>query len=163
MNNRILVTYATRAGSTVDVASAIAATLNAHGYAVDVRPVKDKPNLAGYAAVVMGSAIRMGSWLPEAVVFVKTNQAVLGQMPTALFTVHMLNTGDDEASRTARHAYLNPVRPLLHNAEEVYFAGKMEFARLSLRDRLIAKMVKAVEADQRDWNQIRSWVPAALA
>jgi menaquinone-dependent protoporphyrinogen oxidase len=163
MNNRILVTYATRAGSTVEVAAAIAESLNTRGYAVDVKPVKEKPNLAGYPAVVMGSAIRMGKWLPEAVDFIEANQTTLGQMPVSLFTVHMLNAGDDEASRTARQAYLAAVRPLLLDAEEVYFEGKMDFTRLSFLDRTIAKMVKAVESDNRDWAEIRNWTPTALA
>ncbi len=157
MNNRILVAYATRAGSTAEIAAAIAETLAARGYAVDVKPVKEKPNLAGYTAVVLGSAIRMGNWLPEMVKFIEANQAALAALPTALFTVHMLNTGDDEASRAARAAYLKAIRPLLPDAEEVYFAGKMDFARLSFLDRAIAKMVKAVEADQRDWDAIRRW------
>ena len=39
----------------------------------------------------------------------------------------------------------------------------MDFARLSFLDRTIAKMVKSVEADHRDWAAIRSWTPAALA
>ena len=66
MNDRILVTYATRAGSTAEVAAACAETLAARGYAVDVKPVKEKTQLTGYSAVVLGSAIRMGDWLPEA-------------------------------------------------------------------------------------------------
>jgi hypothetical protein len=66
MKKRILVAYATRAGSTAEIAQAIAETLTARGYAVDVRPVKEKPSLDGCAAVVLGSAVRMGAWLPEA-------------------------------------------------------------------------------------------------
>jgi len=160
MNKRVLVTYATRAGSAAEIAAAIAKTLAARGYAVDVKPVKEKPKVDGYAAVVLGSAIRMGAWLPEAVDFVKANQAALNSLPVALFTVHMLNTGDDEASRTARAAYLNAVRPLLNTAEAVYFEGQMDFGRLSFLDRAIAKMVKAVEADHRDWGQIKQWASA---
>jgi menaquinone-dependent protoporphyrinogen oxidase len=163
MNNRILVTYATRAGSTAEVAAAIGESLSQRGYVVEVKPVKEEPDLAGYQAVLMGSCIRMGNWLPEAVGFVKASQPALSGMPVALFSVHMLNVGDDETSRTARLAYLNAVRPLLNGAEEVYFEGKIEFARLSFLDRLISKMVKAVQADNRDWDKIRAWVPAALA
>lgn len=163
MSRRVLITYATRAGSTAEIAAAIGETLSTRGYTVDVKPVKQKPNLAGYVAVVIGSAVRMGNWLPEAVDFVKANQTALAQLPVALFTVYMLHTGDDEASRTARLAYLNAVRPLLKGAEEVYFEGKMDFSRLSLLDRLIARMVGAVEADRRDWNRIRNWIPSALA
>ena len=47
MNKRVLVTYATRAGSTAEIAQAIAGTLAARGYAVDVKPVKEKPQLTG--------------------------------------------------------------------------------------------------------------------
>ncbi|MCS6826447.1 MAG: flavodoxin domain-containing protein [Caldilinea sp.] len=157
MKKRILVAYATRAGSTAEIAQAIAETLTARGYAVDVRPVKEKLSLDGYAAVVLGSAVRMGAWLPEAVNFVKANQAALCALPVALFTVHMLNTGDDEASQTARAAYVNSVLPLLNGAETVYFEGKMDFSRLSFLDRFIAKMVGAVEKDNRDWERIHAW------
>ncbi len=160
MNRRILVTYATRAGSTAEIAQAIAETLAQRGYAVDVKPVKERPAVNGYSAVVVGSAIRMGNWLPEAVEFVKANQAALNALPTALFTVHMLNTGDDETSQAARAAYLNAVRPLLNSAETAYFEGKMDFSRLSFLDRTVAKMVKAVEADRRDWGKIKHWAGA---
>jgi menaquinone-dependent protoporphyrinogen oxidase len=162
MNNRILVTYATRAGSTAEIAATIGKSLSERGFAVDVKPVKDKPSLNGYQAVIMGSAIRMGNWLPEALDFVKANQSTLKALPVALYTVHMLNTGDDETSRSARLAYLNNVRPLLNSAEEAYFTGKMDFSRLSFMDRFISKMVKAVESDQRDWDNIKQWAKTVL-
>lgn len=163
MNQRILVTYATRAGSTAEIAAAIGESLAARGYTVDVKPVKEKPDPAAYAAVVLGSAIRMSGWLPEAVEYVKAHQAVLTGLPVALFTVHLLNTGADDVSYAARAAYLAAVRPLLPDAEAVYFAGLMDYGRLSFLDRTIAKMVKVREADHRDWAAIRSWMPAALA
>lgn len=162
MSKRILVTYATRAGSTAEIAAAIGESLAARGYAVDVKPVNEQPALAGYTAAIIGSAIRIGNWLPEAIEFVKTNQLTLSELPVALFTVHLRNTGDDEASQTARAAYLNAVQPLVPHAETVYFSGKMDFSRLSWLDRMIAKMVGAVETDERDWNQIRGWLPAGL-
>jgi menaquinone-dependent protoporphyrinogen oxidase len=162
MKNRILVSYATRAGATVEVAAAIGESLSPRGFTVEVKPMKENPNPADYQAVILGSAIRMGGWLPEAVDFIKRNQQALIKIPTALFTVHMLNTGDDETSRINRLAYLNLVRPFLDNVEEIYFAGKMDFSRLSFLDRFVAGMVKAVETDQRDWDKIRSWSPAIL-
>ncbi|ABU58572.1 flavodoxin domain-containing protein [Roseiflexus castenholzii] len=164
MSRRILVTYATRAGSTAEIAAAIARTLGDRGFAVDGKPIKARPEITGYDAIIIGSAIRMGCWLPEAVDFVKANQATLNSVPVALFTVHMLNTGDDETSRANRAAYLDAVRPLIHPAAEAYFAGAMNFARLSFLDRLIARMVGAVEEDRRDWAAIAAWaerVPVA--
>ena len=163
MNSHLLVAYATRAGSTAEIAAAIGESLRQRSFAVDVKPIKDKPSLTDYQTIILGSAIRMGKWLPEATKFIEANQATLSQLPVALFTVHMLNVGEDETSRAARLAYLTSIRPLLNGAEEVYFEGKMDLTRLSAFDRFIAKMVKAVDADRRDWGKIRAWVPATLA
>ena len=163
MNKRILVTYATRAGSTVEVAAAIGEVIAARGFEVDVKPIKEKPSLDGYQAVLVSSAIRMGNWLPEAIEFVKNNQEVLNQMPVALCTVHMLNREDDEESRANRLAYLKDVRPLLDSAEEVFFAGKFDMSRLSFLDRMISKAVKAVDEDCRDWKKIRGWAQTVFA
>jgi len=157
MEKPVLVAYATRAGSTADIAAAIGDTLAARSFRVEVKPVKSQPAFDGYAAVILGSPIRMGNWLPEMVKFIEANQTTLVALPTALFTVHMLNTGEDETSRAAREAYAAPVRALLPNVSEVFFTGKMDFARLSFLDRFISRMVKAVEADHRDWDAIRRW------
>jgi menaquinone-dependent protoporphyrinogen oxidase len=163
MNQRVLVTYATKAGSTVAVADAIGAVLAARGFAVTVRPVKDKPSLEGYQAVVIGSAIRMGSWLPEAVAFARENQARLSQLQVAIFTVHLLNTGDDAASRAARLAYTAPVRKFLTPRAEAFFAGKLDTARLGFLDRMLAKAANAGDGDKRDWGQVRGWAQRILS
>jgi len=163
MDKKILITYATKAGSTVEIAAAIGETLSKRGFAVDVKPVSENPSLNGYQAVLMGSAIRMGSWLPEAVDFVRKNQTTLNQIPTSIFTVHMLNYRDDETSRAARQAYTAPVRELLPSVDEVFFKGKLDPKTLSFFDRLIAKAVETPDnppGDFRDWDKIRNWAQA---
>ncbi|MCA2001034.1 MAG: flavodoxin domain-containing protein [Chloroflexi bacterium] len=163
MNKKILITYATRAGSTVEIAAVVGEVLSKRGFFADVKPVSENPALDGYHAVVMGSAIRMGSWLPEAANFVRKNQAALNRLPVALFTVHMLNHKDDEASRAARLAYAAPIRDLLPGAKEVFFRGKLDYQTLSFLDRLIAKAVENPEnppGDFRDWDTIRAWAGA---
>ncbi|NCC36842.1 MAG: flavodoxin, partial [Chloroflexia bacterium] len=40
MTQKVLVTYATRAGSTAEIAVAMAQTLTTRGYNVEVKPVK---------------------------------------------------------------------------------------------------------------------------
>ena len=157
MSNRILVTYATKAGSTAEIASKIGEHLSERGFQVDVINVKSKPDPKEYQAVILGSCIRMGGWLPEMLDYIKANQFALNSTQSALFTVHMLNAGDDEASKTARNAYMDKVRALMPGTDEVYFLGAMDFSKLSMLDRLISKMVKAEESDQRDWDKIKSW------
>jgi menaquinone-dependent protoporphyrinogen oxidase len=160
MDKKILITYATKAGSTVEVAAVIGENLSKRGFAVDVKPVSENPSLAGYQAVLMGSAIRMGSWLPEAVDFVRKNQSALQQLPTSIFTVHMLNYRDDETSRAARQAYTAPVRELLPDVDEVFFRGKLDYKTLSFFDRMISKAVENPNdppGDFRNWNVIQDW------
>ena len=157
MPNRILVLYATKAGSTAEIAAKIGEHLSERGFNVDVVNVKSKPDPKDYQAVILGSCIRMGGWLPEMMDYIKTNQFALNATQTALFTVHMLNAGDDETSTAARTAYMDKVRELIPGTEEVYFLGAMDFSKLSLLDRFISKMVKAEESDQRDWDKIKSW------
>src|SRR5262249_36166346 len=57
---RVLVAYATRHGSTKEVAQEIAATLDAEGMAVDVLPAANVGHLHGYDGVVLGGALYTG-------------------------------------------------------------------------------------------------------
>ncbi len=154
---KILIAYASKCGSTGEVAQAIGQSLCAQGAAVEVRPVKGVTSLDGYSAVILGSAIRMGRWLPEALDFLKRNQARLSQMPTAFFTVHMQNVDDSPASQAARAAYVAPVHELVTPTVEAFFAGKIDLARLSLVDRLLSQAMQAHDQDLRDWARIRAW------
>ncbi len=163
---RILVTYATRAGSTVGAGEAIAQSLRAAGHTVDLRPIKDVSDVKDYDALVIGSAIHMGNWLPEAMDWPKKNRAALNRVPTAIFSVHMLNLDDSPASRQARLKYTAPVRALVTPKAEAFFAGKMEYAKLAFFDRmialLVAKLTGSKEGDYRDWAVIQNWA-ASLA
>lgn len=165
---KYLVTYASRSGSTEEIAQEIASTLMTRGFAVDLAPMKSNPVLAGYDGVILGSSIRRGGWLPEALAFVHKNQATLDRLPTQLFTVHMINTGSDEESLAARLAYTAPVRLLLATSpqEEMFFAGCMDTSRLSLFERLFTRSMElktgSLAGDQRDWQKIRSWAKTIL-
>jgi menaquinone-dependent protoporphyrinogen oxidase len=157
MNGKILITYASKCGATGEVAKAIADVITAKGEAVDVKRIKDVKDLSGYKAVLVGSAIRMGAWLSEAVDFVRQNQPALAKAQTSYFTV-CLTLKDDTAENRARAAsFTEPVRAILKPVNEAWFAGMMDRNKLSLLDRLIANMVKAPEGDFRKWDLIRSW------
>ena len=157
MVEKTLIAYASKCGSTGEVAKAIAKVLCDQGVDVDVRLAKEVTSLDAYNRVIIGSAVRMGRWLPDATNFVKAQQARLAQLPTAIFSVHGLNLGDDEESRQARATYTAPVRQLITPHAEAFFAGKMELARLSFLARMISKVMKAQDQDLRDWDAIRAW------
>src|SRR5512145_450127 len=116
--DKILVAYASKAGSTSSVAEAIGQALADGSAQVDVRHMKDVNDLAPYRAVVAGSAIRGGEWLPEAMGFVQAHQSTLAQKPFAAFLVCMaLSQPSAEKSQEAA-AYLEPVRALVKPASE---------------------------------------------
>jgi menaquinone-dependent protoporphyrinogen oxidase len=168
--DRILLAYATRYGSTGEVAEAVGATLREQGLTVDVRPVKAVKDLGGFDAVVLGMPFYIGSMLKDAVVFLERHRAALQAMPVALLALGPTRASDDMAEArkqldgaVARLGWLEPV------AAEM-FVGKYDPARLRLLDRLIslppASPLHGVGAhDERDWDAIRSWaigLPAAL-
>ena len=154
---KVLVAYASKAGSTGEVAEAIGQVLNAKDMAVDVLQVKHVMDLSGYQAFVIGSAIRMGRWLPEAVQFVEKNRVVLSRVPTAHFLVSGFLREDTPEMRSQVLAFVDPVRKILEPKSIGLFAGKMDYSKISWLDRTIAQAVKSVEGDWRNWDAIRGW------
>ena len=156
MNNKVLVAYATRTGSTVEVAGTIGESIGMNGYTVDVKPVEEAHQVNDYQAVLIGSAVQHGKWLTEAVDFVKANQGALNQVPVALFCVHIQNLGNDDTSRGNRRAYLNEVRPLLQPAAEGFFAGKFDRRGAALLlPGFLSRLVPPL--DFRSWKKMRAW------
>jgi menaquinone-dependent protoporphyrinogen oxidase len=159
MSERILVAYATHTGSTAEVATAIGEELRARGFDAHVEAVSKGGPVRDYQAVVLGSAVNGGRWLPEAVEFVNNNQAALRAVPVAVFSVHIMNAGDDERSRRKRRAYLDDVRRLIQPVDEAFFLGigpdpKKDFW---LARWLFRRFGGAGEGDCRDWEKIRDW------
>jgi menaquinone-dependent protoporphyrinogen oxidase len=138
MNDKVLVTYASRTGWTVGVAEAIGKVLADNGTQVDVLPMREVNDLSVYRAVVAGSAINAGAWLPEAMSFVRTHQDELAQKPFAAFLVCMtLSMKNGENYRPHVATWLDPVRALVRPLSEGLFAGGLELRRIpSTLDRL---------------------------
>ncbi len=163
MSGKILVTYASKTGSTAGVAEAIGKTLAEGGAQVDVLPMQAVNDLDSYGAVVAGSAIRDRKWLPEAMQFVRTHQATLARKPFATFLVCMtLAMPNGEKYRDFVVDLAQPVRALVKPVREGQFAGALDISKLSSwGDRLKFRMSVALgvwkEGDHRDWNAIRVW------
>jgi menaquinone-dependent protoporphyrinogen oxidase len=157
MNKRILITYATKAGSTAEIAARIGEIIAQKGVAVDLLPVSKVNDLTPYQAVVVGSVIRVGSVLPEVKTFIEKNQSTLSQKPFSLFIGCMTLAEDTAENRKTVSAYLDPIRALVKPASEGLFAGVMNLKKLPLFERLMIKMMKAPEGDFRNWDQISAW------
>lgn len=168
MSNAILVAYASRTGSTIGVAEAIGKTLAESGAEVEVRPMKDVKDISPYRAVVAGSAINSGQWLPEAMQFMQTHRTALAQKPFAAFLVCMTMSMKNEQYRQGVADWMKPIRALVKPLSEGYFAGALDISKvLSLADRLKFRLSVTLgfwsEGDHRDWNAIRAWADALPA
>lgn len=163
MSSKILVAYASRAGSTAGVAEAIGRTLAESGVEVDVRPMTEVRDLTPYAAVVAGSAIQGAQWLPEATAFVRANQAALAQRPFAAFLVCMtLDMPNGEKYRDQVGDWLQSVRAQVRPVSEGLFAGAFDLSKVpSFGDRLKFRLAILTGTwpvgDRRDWDAIRAW------
>ncbi|HSN94721.1 MAG TPA: flavodoxin domain-containing protein [Anaerolineaceae bacterium] len=162
MSKKVLVTYATQGGSTAGIAEEIGKTLAKAGAQVDVRNVNSVSDLSSYQAVVIGSAIHGGKWLPEAIKFVEGNQSILRQMPTAIFQVCMMLATDNEQYKAMIPAWLDPIRSKINPAAATSFAGGIDLAQYpkftdKLGLRIFLASVKLKPGDYRNWDSIRTW------
>jgi menaquinone-dependent protoporphyrinogen oxidase len=159
MSKRILVAYASQAGSTGEVAAFMGKALGTNGITVDVCPIENVTNSQGYQAVVVGSAIRAGKWMPVATNFVETHQAVLSRIPTAYFTCCMTLHQDTPENRRKALSFMDPVREILEPVDIGAFAGKMDYRKISFLDRfMVTKVFSTPEGDFRNWDAIQTWV-----
>ena len=107
MGKRILVAYTTNAGSTAEVAEAIAKTLGQGGAQMDVRRIKEVADVKPYDAVIVGGPIMMG-WHKEAVNFLEKHQQVLSRMSVAYFLTALRLTKTSETSLGTVSVYCDP-------------------------------------------------------
>jgi menaquinone-dependent protoporphyrinogen oxidase len=160
MDKKILVAYASEYGSTAGVAEAIGKELCDKGASVDVRLVKKITSLGPYRAVIVGSPIYRGKWMPETVKFLKENSETLSKVLVAYFVVCMTMQNPTEENRRKALAYLDPVHHSVPQVKPVkigLFAGALHYDKLSWLTRKIVQSKGSPEGDFRDWNAIRTW------
>jgi len=183
----ILVTYATMAGSTAEVAQIVGDEIAKRGVKVEVFPLGEVKNIEAYDGVVVGGPMIMG-WHREASRFLKRNHKVLQHIPFAVFVTAMsltqpreTNVSDvpvyvdenlpkppqNEGSLSFREryaqlsGYIKPILSATHPAKPLsigVFGGRLEYGRLKWWAVLFAMLIiQAPAGDRRNWTAIGSW------
>ncbi len=184
---RILVTYATFAGSTVDVAQAVAEEIAKDGLEVDILPLGEVKDLGAYDGVVVGGPMILG-WHRSAMSFLKKHRDTFRRIPLAVFVTAMSLTRTGETSVDGVPVYVdeglpkpperegrlnfreryarlsNYVHPILRATYPVQpvsigvFGGRLEYGRLKWWAVLFVMLIIQAQAgDCRNWTAIRSW------
>ena len=163
MNKKILVTYASRTGSTAQIAEAICKTLVKNGEEAELLLIENVKDLSAYHAVIVGSPIRKSQWLPEAMQFLQHHRAELARKRVATFTVCItIAMSNTERYQDAVRQWIAPVRVLVHPVTEGLFAGRLDFSKLPWTlDTLLLRITVALgvfpNGDHCDWNAVHAW------
>ena len=151
----ILIVYASKYGTTREVAERIAQRLQKSGRQAEVKSAGQVTHVGNPEAVIVGSALYQGGWLPEATTFVRKNATALSRIPTWLFSVGPLanDVKDDEEQPIE----LAEFRDKIGETHHVVFHGALNHSKLDRSDRMTMKGAGAVEGDFRNWDAIAAW------
>lgn len=160
MQKKILIAYASRAGSTAEVAEKIGQVLKDSGAVVDVKSVRDISDIGHYDGIIIGNAVRMFKLLPEVIKFSKRFCRSFKDLPIAYFVVCLTMKENNEKNRKLAESYLKPLCEVKEPVSIGLFAGKIDYSKLPF---LLSKILRSgkggemVEGDFRNWDLIINW------
>lgn len=157
MTAHILVTYASKTGSTAEIAQAIGKELQLIGFSTEIARMETIASLSGYHAVVIGGPLYMGKVVKDVGKFVGRHRDALASLPVAAFAVGITPVSKDPVQiENAMQMLRSAVAPL-HPVSEAVFAGRLDPKALSFIQRKMTEMAKSPVGDFRDWDAIARW------
>jgi menaquinone-dependent protoporphyrinogen oxidase len=161
----VLVAYATKYGSTREVAERVATVLEEMGHTAEVRAAPEVGPVEGFSAVVLGGALYYFRLHRDARRFLKSHRRELEKLPVAVFAMGPFNNTTEEfdgarqqlAKALGKFDWLQP-------ASTQIFGGAFSPEALRFPDNNPA-MKKMEPVDIRDWDAIDEWarsLPGAL-
>ena len=154
----VLVTYATRYGSTEAVAESIAETLRDTGVAVEIQPAREVRFLDRYRAVVLGVPLYMSRFHKDARRFLSTYRSALEKVPVALFVLGPVQKDEKDWIGAREQLKKELLKfPWLTPVSLEVLGGKFDPAKLGFPFSLFPPLRKLPAGDARDWTAIRAW------
>ena len=165
---RVLVTFASKHGSTAQIAETVADAIrhqlrdpDADSYSttpmipvVHVCDVEQVESLDGFDAVVVGSAVYMGRWLHSARAFVNQHAIALANLPLWLFSSGPIGL---PLRPTDPPADIDEIADVMHIRGSAVFAGKLDGQQLHIAEKAVIMALRVPSGDFRDWNDINRW------
>jgi len=157
---RVLVTAASRHGSTREIGARIGAMIGACGHTVDVRRPADVEEVERYDVIVLGSAVYAGHWRKEARDLAMREHDVLARRPVWLFSSGPVG---DPAAHEEPPADGDQIRAAIGAFEHHLFTGRIDPDAHALPAGAVVRTMHVLDADDRDWDEVDRWAATIAA
>ncbi len=160
---RVLVAYATRFGSTHEIAPAIARELNTSGLTAQAAEASSTLVPEDYDAFVIGSPLYGGTWLSSVGMFAAIMAERMKGKPVALFSVGTLVLKSPERGKAEHAEFIErlveatPGSVGLNVVADALFSGYFDRSNLPCWLRIIDRFVPTPQGDHRNWPEIQAW------
>lgn len=152
---KVLITAASKHGATAEIAWAIRGHLVEEGLQAVVIDPDEITELAGYDAVVVGSAVYAGHWLKPARQLVERLRGQLGDVPVWLFSSGPV--GDPQVPAEEGAVDVAEILEATGAHEHKLFPGRIDMAQLGFTERAMVRALRVPAGDFRDWPAIAAW------
>ena len=169
MSKSVLITYATRYGSTKEVAEKIAQIFINNGFNVDTLPCKKVETIEKYQFIVIGTPYYIGNMLKDAKNFLLKNQDILSRKPIAFFALGPIGNTEKELNDTQNQLdkdlkQFSWFKPF----STVMFGGKYNPEKLHFLDKFLtlppaSPLHNLAANDARNWEDIKDWAEKLTA
>jgi menaquinone-dependent protoporphyrinogen oxidase len=151
---RVLITVASKHGSTEQLGELVAQELRCRGALADVVAPADLSSIDGYDAVVVGCAVYAGHLMPVARALGVRWAARIGALPNYVFVSGPLAT---DSADPAPPADALELARRLGSRKIVVFPGRALASELDAPERAFLKMAGSRAGDYRDPANVRAW------
>ena len=120
--------------------------------------MEDVDTVFPYDAYVLGSAVYMGGWLRGANHFLAEHGELISTRPTWLFSSGPIGRPPLEAAADSFDAV--ELVDLTRARDHRQLGGKLDKEHLSLRERMMAGLLRVPGGDYREWDAVTAWATA---
>jgi menaquinone-dependent protoporphyrinogen oxidase len=148
---RTLIAYASKHGSTEEVARAIATRLREAGHDVDIRDAAVVSDVDRYDLVIVGGSLYMSRWHADARKFLRRHAAALEGRPLAVFALGPLTTEEHQLADSHKQLTKALTHLDVHPSLVTVFGGVVD------PDKLRFPFNHMPQTDARVWPEIEAW------
>lgn len=158
MSRSMLVAYATKRGSTREVAEAIAERMATRGFETTVSRAGDVDDVAAFDGVVLGGSLYMGRLHAEARGFLKRHRETLAAVPVAVFAMGPLTMEESDVAGSRKQLdHALGKTPDVQPISVTIFGGVIDPEKLHF------PFSHMPASDARDWDAVRAWADEVAA